>query len=98
MSGETEFTGSPKNVVGFHAKAQRRKALPRFYVFSFAPLRLCVKRLLTGKAFRKLRTVPLKWSEGDKLRAAIFTIIQQFSRIAILFLFDSWTLFLISIL
>jgi hypothetical protein len=92
MSGETEFTGSPKNVVGFHAKAQRRRALPRFYVFSFAPLRLCVKRLLTGKAFRKLRTVPLK-SEGNKLRAAIFTIIQQFSRIAILFLFDSWTLF-----
>ena len=29
----------------FHAKAQRRKALPRFYVFFFAPLRLCVRTL-----------------------------------------------------
>jgi hypothetical protein len=29
----------------FHAKAQRRKALPRFYVFFFAPLRLCVRAL-----------------------------------------------------
>ena len=29
----------------FHAKAQRRKALPRFYAFFFAPLRLCVRTL-----------------------------------------------------